>query len=411
MRRISFWLVLLLAASIPLEGIGEVGPALKVTRLAALLALAAVLLAICAGSPVRRVGRVVACSAAFTVWVVLSYFWSIDPDVTLGRALTFMQLLVLVWVVWQEATTEERCTLLMKAYIVGAALAIAYSLVRGSERYVERLSLGDPNTFGVLGVIGFAFAAYLVRSEPRSFWGWACRPFMLAVAVAVVLTASRTAVAALVLTCLVIVLDRRALTLGRFVVLAVALFGFLFVAGRVVEQNQLERLQSVETELEEGSLAGRLPLWQLGWDLFTDRPVTGIGAATFRTEAETAMGQGRAPHSTFVGVGVELGAVGLALLLLVVVSAGRDAARLPPTLRRTWLAVGLAWCVASVSLSWELKKITWFLVALAACQARSRLEARHVGDRATDPGSAGAPHDELAEPVSPGVGELRLTRG
>ncbi len=374
MRRISFGLVVLLALSIPLEGVGAVGAAFKLPRLAAMAALGGVLLSICAGAPVRPLHRVVAWAAVFTAWTGLSYFWSIDPRLTLDRALTFVQLLVLVWVVWQEATSEERALVLMKAYVAGSAVACAVSLARGSDRFVERFALGDPNTFGVLTVIAFAVAAYLVHLEPRSFWGWACRPFMVLAAVAVVLTASRTATVALAAVCVVLLVDRRTVSLGRLALLAVACVGFLVVAGRVVDTAQIERLQSIEAEVSGGTLGGRLPLWRLAWDRFTDRPLTGIGASTFRLEAEEALGRGRAPHSTFVGILVEVGTVGLVLFLAVLASAARCGAALPPALRRTWVAVALAWATASFSLSWETKKITWFLVALVAAQAVARQE-------------------------------------
>ncbi|HWC12406.1 MAG TPA: O-antigen ligase family protein, partial [Acidimicrobiales bacterium] len=324
MRRISFGLVVLLALSIPLEGVGTVGSLFKLPRLAAMAALGGVLLSICAGARVRPIHGVVGWAAAFTAWVALSYFWSIDADVTLSRALTFAQLLVLVWVVWQEATTEERCTVLVKAYVAGAAVACVASLARGSDRFIERFSLGDPNTFGVLTVIAFALAAYLVHLEPWSFWGWACRPFMVVAAVAVVLTASRTATVALAVVCVVLLVDRRTVTLGRLALLALAFVAFLVVAGRVVDSAQIERLQSLEAEVSEGTLGGRLPLWRLAWDRFTDRPITGLGASTFRLEAEDALGRGRAPHRTFVGILVELGIVGLVLFLAVLAAAARS---------------------------------------------------------------------------------------
>jgi O-antigen ligase len=374
-RRISFALVVFLVLSLPLEGLGEVAQLLELPRLAALLALGGVLLAICAGSPVRPTDRILGWAAAFTTWVFLSYFWSLDPELTLSRALTFLQLFVLVWVVWQEARTEARCTTLMKAYVGGTAVACVIALLRGSDRFVERFSLGDPNTFGVLVVIAFAFAAHLIREDPHSFWGWACRPFMVMAAVAVVLSASRTATVALAVTCVVLLVDRRSLRLGRMAVLAVAFSSFLVIAGRVVDTAQIQRLEDLGTQVSDGTLGGRLPLWRVAWERFTERPVTGIGANTFRQEAEESLGRGRAPHSTFVGVLVELGTVGLVLLLAALGCATRHARGLPPALRRMWLAVGLAWCIASFSLSWETKKITWFLLTLVACQAVSMRSA------------------------------------
>src|SRR5258707_2224503 len=43
---------------------------------------------------------------AFAGWSGLSIFWSVDWDSTLARIGTYLQLLVLAWLVWEVAATE-----------------------------------------------------------------------------------------------------------------------------------------------------------------------------------------------------------------------------------------------------------------------------------------------------------------
>jgi hypothetical protein len=50
------------------------------------------------------------------------------------------------------------------------------------------------------------------------------------------------------------------------------------------------------------------------------------------------------------------------------------------------LAVGLTWFVGANSLTWEVRKITWFLLAIALVQARTA-----VTSRATSTGTSGDP--------------------
>src|SRR6266568_4146762 len=65
----------------------------------------------------------------FVLWAGASSFWSIDPDATRGRFLSYLQLLVLAWLIWEIAWSAERQRALLRAYVLGAgvaAVAIGY---------------------------------------------------------------------------------------------------------------------------------------------------------------------------------------------------------------------------------------------------------------------------------------------
>ena len=91
-------------------------------------------------------------------------------------------------------------------------------------------------------------------------------------------------------------------------------------------------------------------------------------------DVQTVLGRGFGSLFWALLPGLVLLPVGLVLFLAVLASAARCGVALAPALRRTWVAVALAWATASFSLSWETKKITWFLVALVAAQAVARQE-------------------------------------
>jgi hypothetical protein len=66
------------------------------------------------------------------VWMVATYCWSVAPDLTAVKAGYCVRLLVLVWLIWQFATTKRQQVSLLAAYVLGSyvsALGTVYSFV------------------------------------------------------------------------------------------------------------------------------------------------------------------------------------------------------------------------------------------------------------------------------------------
>src|SRR5439155_24044835 len=59
----------------------------------------------------------------FVLWAGVSSFWSIDPEATRTRVITYLQLVVLVWLIWEMAWSSARQRALFQAYVVGASVA------------------------------------------------------------------------------------------------------------------------------------------------------------------------------------------------------------------------------------------------------------------------------------------------
>src|SRR5580765_5538949 len=54
--------------------------------------------------------------AALVVWMSASYIWSLAPEATAVKAGSCVQLLVMVWLIWEIAPTESRQVSLIAAY-------------------------------------------------------------------------------------------------------------------------------------------------------------------------------------------------------------------------------------------------------------------------------------------------------
>jgi len=64
----------------------------------------------------------------FVLWAGVSAFWSIDPQATRVRFLTYIQLVVLVWLIWEIAWSPERQRALLQAYVLGVSFAAGFTI-------------------------------------------------------------------------------------------------------------------------------------------------------------------------------------------------------------------------------------------------------------------------------------------
>jgi O-antigen ligase len=369
-RRVAFCFLLVFAASVPLEAIGHLGPLGSTARVAGIAAAASGAYALCTDLRARPASPTFFVFGAFVAWVSLSYFWSSDPSETFARASTYLQLLLLAWLIWQEARTSRACVALMQAYVAGAAVACADAIITRHPVHsgVARFSIGDPNDFGVVVVIAMIMAYYVAMTARSRRTRVTFSLFLPLGALAIFLTASRTAVAALFVAALVALFDRRNLTARRIVVIACMTAVMVFVVVHFVSQSQLDRIATTRSEVTSGSLDQRTTQWSISLRTFDTHPILGVGAGTFRDVSQRATGVSSPAHSAFLGVLADTGAPGLLLFVGVLVTLVPGIAQLPGTTRRAWVAIGLVWLMGAFTLSWEHRKVTWFLVFLLAAQ-------------------------------------------
>jgi O-antigen ligase len=131
----------------------------------------------------------------------------------------------------------------------------------------------------------------------------------------------------------------------------------LIVAGLLPLQLS-ERFATIPDELQYGTLSDRRELWDRGTAVVKDHLLEGVGAG-----ATTGMFD-VAAHNTPLELMMEGGAVSLAFFygafLLGIARAWRSDRREASAM----IAVFIAWLVGSLSLSWEVDTVTWFILAI-----------------------------------------------
>ena len=136
------------------------------------LAVAAVWILSVMLAGVRRPGPVQKAYFAFVLWSGATYFWSVDPTASLLQAVTYVQLLGMVLVLWDLFDDERAVKAALQAYVYGAFVTagsvIVQFLTSPPARFAEHaryIGLGTE-----IDGIGLIVAAAAPR---HGTWRWA----------------------------------------------------------------------------------------------------------------------------------------------------------------------------------------------------------------------------------------------
>jgi len=257
----------------------------------------------------------------------------------------------------------------MMAYCLGAFVSIA-DLIRNfisGEQYENlRFSGGalNPNDLGLtLSIaIPMAWQLFLTRKGIVRFIAAVYVPLAL---VAILLTASRSALPAAVAALIIIPLTL-ARQSGRSMVSTTALLvGAIVLASVLVPEYSWDRIATFRQEALRGTLSGRTEIWRAGLQVFQQRPVLGVGAGGFESAVEPLLGRQYA-HNLFIAILVEQGVVGLTVFGALIGACAWRVYRLPNFDRKLWAVVAMTWLVGAMSNGWQYRKTTWLLAGLIA---------------------------------------------
>jgi O-antigen ligase len=366
---------------IPWENSIQVQSIGTISRLIGLLTAAIWMLAVVVEGNIRRPGLFHGLVTAFVAWSALSLFWSVDPPATVRVVWTYIQLLVLVYLLWDLYQTPQRIRAGLQAYVLGAYVAVSsivFNLVMDRAGTVSRYTVEGFNadTAGLLLAIGMPIAWGLAMLQTRDQRGgllrWLNLTYMPLALLGIALTATRTALIATLPAILFAIASLGRLTAGKR-----AIIGLFAVAGMMaviplIPHTSVERFLTTGSEIATGALGGRGHIWKVGLQTYAAHPVLGVGAGAFKV----AVGIGKVAHNTFISILVELGIVGISLFLGIVGVAVVQALKHPLWGVRFWLTLLMIWAIAASSLTWEIRKQTWLVLTLAAASGAVQLNRR-----------------------------------
>ncbi|BDG06320.1 O-antigen ligase family protein [Anaeromyxobacter oryzae] len=321
---------------------------------------------------VRRATSLLVVLTALVAWSLASMLWVRDQNLGVLRAQTGVQLLVFAWVAWQIALARRDVRAMAAGFVAGCVVASfgvwrAFTAGEILEEYEIRYSAPgfDPNELGITLAIGIPIAMYLARTgERRRRLAWLA--YVPIAFVAIGLGGSRSAFLAAALA----TVGTLALTSWRSPWALAAGVAFATIGGAVawsvVPKETWERIFTLQESVTHGTMGERLPIWKAGIAAFGRHPLAGVGLGGFSDAVASPLGQRTVAHNALLSVAVELGVVGAVLFLAAVVCVVRAALHIAARDRTLVATVIGTWLIGAASLTWELGKVTWFVLLLCA---------------------------------------------
>jgi len=378
LRDLAAWLIVMFAFTIPFEELVRIPGLGSITRALGIIALPVGLLALVNREHVRLRAppMFVVLMALFVVWNISTYFWSFEPLATLGRGVTYAQLLVFVWLATEFCRERVWRIALMQAFVLGNYLAFMFVTFRmfdaGVVAYRDTGPLGA-NGFAIALAYGIPMAVLLMNERSSRVWTFVNAAYPFVALFGVVLAASRGGFIVALVGLLAVPFALVGMSLVRRFALFAAVVGaaaFSFVAAPTAFPDlyrNVQRLEATGDELMTGTLTGRTGIWRETLGVFSQSPAIGVGAGAARHAlAETDIGRVQAVHNVYLVIAADAGLIGL---LLFSVTLGLAFIAIPLGERRHTPYIGvlaLALLVSMMSLNAEANKGTWLIVALVA---------------------------------------------
>lgn len=322
----------------------------------------------------------------FTVLAGASFFWSSAPEDSLTRLVTYLQMLAMVWLIFQNADTPRAVHALLIAYVAGACVSLGsifWNLASGVEGEWERYSAQgfNPNDMAIILALGIPMAWYLGEARGRSIFSWFGRLYPFAAVIGIALTASRNGLlgATLAMTYPIFTWVRGSLRQK----LGVALLAVMAVTAALtfVPEASWARLATFGDAMG-GGMNSRTSIWLAGVKAFAERPLFGWGAGAFRFAVEPFFGFPIAPHNVYLSVLVELGLAGFILFTLLIGLGFASLVGMPSRERIFWFVLLGTWCICAFALNWEWRKQTWLLLVLVVTHAAALMPRAKAGTEA-----------------------------
>ena len=374
MSKAAFWSLWCFVFVLPWDVLTNLPVVGSIPRLVGLAASAVGVLYILARWRVRPLSWFHMFAVLFVLWAGATSLWSVDPEATQTVFLTYLQLLVLVWLISEIAWSPARQRALFQAYVLGAGVAavltihdylsgvIALDTVAGRFAALNQ----DPNDLGLTFALGLPMAWYVSLSQARGAWLW-CLYLPLAIT-AILLTGSRGAVLTGLVGLSIIPWTLRRMRLRTKVALYALAAGSLVLASYLVPNASLARIASTRADIEAGYFGGRGPVWLAGLEVAREHPLVGVGAGGYPEAVEPTIGQEMVAHNVLLSILVEDGTVGFLLFVAMLVALLAPLRHLPALHRRLSIVLLLTLAVGTMALSWDHRKQFWFVLGMLAVQ-------------------------------------------
>ncbi|HYW79886.1 MAG TPA: O-antigen ligase family protein [Thermoguttaceae bacterium] len=311
----------------------------------------------------------------FVLWNVATLFWSIDGQRTFWRSRTYLQMFVLVLMIWDLYQTPAALKAALQAYVLGAYVSLVSVIVNYSAgttyTYTRYSATGfNSNDIGLILVLGMPLAWYLAVFVNDTGKLRLLRPinfaYLPAALVAILLTGSRGTLVATGPVVLFVLCTLPRLGIAWRVVLVAGVIWGVSILPSVIPQASLERLATIRSSISNEDLGGRVNTWREGILLHSAHPTLGVGAGAFQAAAVRTQ---KVAHNVYLSILVESGIIGFAIFAGVLAVTVYNAVRQPRWAALLWMTVLMIWGIGALVHTWEQRKQTWLFLSLVTVSA------------------------------------------
>ncbi|HEY3118942.1 MAG TPA: hypothetical protein VGK54_19540, partial [Chloroflexota bacterium] len=227
MIKLAYGALWVFVFSLPWEALTTSGGVAIVSRLTGMLALGLALAAALISGRVRRWHLLHTAALLFVIWVGFGLFIAHPQDIP-RKFYTFIQLFLMLWMIWELAPSRSRQRGLLTAYVFGAYVAALATIVlsRREAGALHRFAAGggDPNDLAMTLGLALPMAWYLGMTYRQPLLRWVCRAYLPVGLLAIGLTGSRGGMLASTVALAFVPLSMTKLSAGRMVT-AIAMLG------------------------------------------------------------------------------------------------------------------------------------------------------------------------------------------
>src|SRR6185295_2415332 len=368
MPTIGFIAVWVVVFAIPWENVLILPGVGTITRLLGMIAVAIGICVILVRGRLRRPSPFHWLALVFLLYSCASLFWTIDREQSIDRLSKSVQIMALLWLIWEATGTASRRAALMQAYVLGAWVTVyqTYGMFRagigrvGGTRFAASENF-NPNDMGFLLVLALPLAWLLGLTHKNAILRWVNRLYLPAGLFTISLTGSRSGLILACLTLLIVPWSLPQLNMRLKIVTAAILTAGVMLALTYAPERTLARLSTTSTELTQGDLNDRTEIWRAGMEVLPEYMIIGSGAGSYSKAVREALGAEHSAHSAYVSVVVELGFIGLILFVTLLVVSLQHARLAPPAERKVLIILWLTLFVGLTPRAWEAKKATWVI--------------------------------------------------
>ncbi len=144
MRTITYWLSLLLIFTIPWENSLNLESLGRISRVIGFMVTIFWLATVLFTGKIRKPNSFHVAIYLFILWNMVTILWSLNPDRTISRIQTYLQLFVLVLILWDFYSEPLALKAGLQAYVLGAYVSIIstiYNYNHGNTYQLRRLLL------------------------------------------------------------------------------------------------------------------------------------------------------------------------------------------------------------------------------------------------------------------------------